>query len=181
VSTVADVIAAIDAEGSTSWAIADQVAALDDIDASGQKVTLEMVSSQIYVERGVEWTTSTLSKYRVTAIAFPPDASVRTEHPFTVCLELRAHPDKLRKWKPKKPGDILTQQRARALRGGSSASQPANSTSAKLKRIVGQLETLVDDEPELVIDTIEALAVEWRRKYTKRIDKERRRGLTAVS
>ena len=93
-STVADVIAAIDAEGSTSWVIADQVAALDATDQDGQKLTLKAVSAQIWDERGVEWTPQTLGKYRTTARAFPPDRRVHV-YTFRAHMELRAHPGKV--------------------------------------------------------------------------------------
>ena len=180
--TVADIIHAIDEEGSTSWAIADQVAALDELDeTTGKPLTLAQVSDRIRGTRGVEWSPNVLSKYRTTALAFPPSDVTARSHPFTVAKELRAHPDKLREWKPTKKGDVLTQERAAALRGRSTASKMTQPLPGRVKAALTRLEALVEEDPEFVLDTIDAMSAQWRRSFASRIEKLRRRGLAAVA
>jgi len=183
-STTDDVIAAIDAEGSTSWMIADVVAAFDETDVNGKPLTLIALSQRIFKRRGLEWSPVVLGQYRATARAFPIESrdSMPTQT-FGVAKELRAHPEKLVHWKPKKPDDVLTVERARALRGGTQGSKSATSpksVEAQARQLVDKLDRLAELEPLVLVDLLSAMVDDWRQRYAKRIEKKRR-GLTAVS
>lgn len=174
-SKVADIIRAIDAEGSTSWQIADEVAALDEIDeTTGRSITLAEVARRIYDERGVEWNPVVLGRYRVTAIAFPPEDGTSRSHPFTVAKELRAHPEKLRNWRPKKPGDVLTGERARALRGGtrSAAKAKPDAWKAKVDRALGTIGNLAENDPPWTVDALRQTIGNIEREHSKATKRE---------
>ncbi len=174
---VADVIAAIDAEGSSSWQIADALAAIDEVDEKGKPITLQVIADRIWDERGVEWSPAALGKYRSTAVAFPVGTRVPTVS-FRGHMELRAHPKKLLSWKPKKDGDVLTVERAKALRGGgSSTSKPKpDEWKQKVDRALGTIGNLAEHDPLWTIDALEQTVATIRRQYSK----ASRRDLRAV-
>jgi hypothetical protein len=179
-TTTVDVLAAIDAEGSTSWQLADTLATFDETDDAGKPLTLKVLADRIWKKRGVEWLPSTLSAYRATAIAFPPDDAVSRLHPFTVAKVLRAHPDKLRNWKPKKDGDILTVERAAAMRGSSSAAKATpDAWRGKMKKAFTTIGELAENDPAFTIDMLEQTIAFVRRSYPKQI-KRAERELRAV-
>lgn len=168
-STVADIIRAIDAEGSTSWQIADEVAGLDEIDeTTGKPLTLKAVADRIWTERGVEWSPTVLSAYRMTARAF--DAQSRDWHAFSVYKELRAHPDKLLSWKPKNDGDILTVERARALRGGAAAAKKKpDAWKARVDRSLGAIAEVAEEDPLAVIEMLLAAIATLERTFATKL------------
>jgi hypothetical protein len=169
---VSDIIAAIDAEGSSSWQIADAIAALD------EPLTLQQIADRIWTELGVEWSPLTLGRYRATAIAFPIDTRVSLPtQTFTIARELRAHPDKLRNWKPAKPGDILTVERARALRGGGSGGKTKpDDWKQQVNRALSVIDNVADNDPAWVIDALAQTIATLERRYPKKT----RRDLRAV-
>lgn len=180
-STVADIIQAIDAEGSTSWQIADELAGLDEVDEVGRPLTLKAVAERIWIERGVEWSPRVLGTYRTTALAFPME--VRPSLPtqtFTIACELRAHPDKLLGWKPKKETDVLTVERARALRGGgSTGKKDADAWKAEAKRAFGVIARVAENDPAFMIDMLEQTIASIRRSFPATL-KKGTNGLRAV-
>ena len=174
-SKVDDIIHAIDDEGASSWEIADELAALDELDeATGKPLTLEQVSKHIYSKRGVEWSPRTLGDYRKTAIAFP-NALRSAPHSFQVYRELRAHPDKLLAWKPKKDGDVLTVERARALRGGgsSSAKQKPGAWKDKVDRALSKVVDESENDPVWTIDALNDAIAEVERRHRRKLVKAR--------
>jgi hypothetical protein len=176
VSTVADVIRAIDEEGSSSWRIADELAALE------EDLTLKQIAERIWDERGVEWHPAQLGQYRATALAFPIDSreSLPTQT-FSVAKELRAHPEKLLGWKPTKPGDVLTVERARALRGGGSSAAPKpDAWKAEAKRAFGVIARVAEHDPAFMIDMLQQTIAMIERSYPKALAKGRPDGLRAV-
>lgn len=174
-STVADVIAAIDAEGSTSWQIADEVAALEEVDpVTGKPLTLQQVADRIEADgRGHKWSPKVLSSYRATARAFPREerSSLPTQT-FVVAYELRAHPDKLRAWKPRSDGAVLTQERARALRGSASTSKAkTDAWRTELRRAFTTIARLAEKDPAFVLDMLEQTIGAVTRNHGKQLKK----------
>lgn len=167
-SKIADIVRAIDAEGSTSWQIADELAELDEVDeTTGKPITLAEVARRIYDERGVEWSPQALGKYRTTALTFPPDVRVDV-YTFHAHMELRAHPDKLLGWKPKRAGDVLTVERARNLRGVSSAAKPKpDAWRAKVDRALGAIAVVAENDPGAVIEMLLEAIATLERTYPK--------------
>ena len=169
-TTTADIIEAIDAEGGTSWAIADAVAGLDEVDDdTGKPLTLKQVAERIWNERGVEWSPKVLGTYRQTALAFPRESRDSLPTPvFGVAKELRAHPDKLRGWAPKKEGDVLTVERARALRGGGTPAKPKpDAWKAKVDRALGVIVEVGEVDPAAVIEMLLLAVATLERRYAK--------------
>ena len=142
-STVDDIIRAIDHEGSTSWEIADEVAALDELDeATGKPLTLSRCRSGSRPNA-----VSSGRRSRSASIERPRRhfriGSTTTDPQLHRAQELRAHPDKLLNWKPKKTGDVLTVERARALRGRR-ARQPDDSVEEQARKLVDKLDRLAE-------------------------------------
>lgn len=177
-TTLADVAAAIRASDSTGWVLADAVAGLPDFDDQG-KLTLDRVSLYIWETVGVELTPAHLSRYRVTARAFPLRVRAK-EISFAAHMELRTCPQKLARWKPTKKQPVLTQEGARALRGRSSAAKPKEGVwRADLKKAFKIIDAVTEYDPDLVLDLLEQTAAGIRRKYAKQL-KAGGRGLRAV-
>lgn len=178
-TTLADVIAAIRTEDGTSWAVADAVAGLPETDEHG-RLTLERIATAIYDETGTEWSTVTLGKYRATARAFPSGIRIPL-HTFHVHMELRAHPAKLLGWTPKGPGDVLTVERARALRGPASAGKAKpDAWRTELKRAFTVIDRLAERDPVFVLDMLTQTIATVERTHGRALRKAGRSDLRAV-
>jgi hypothetical protein len=101
-TAIDELVETIAKSDSSSWDIADHVAALPQRHEEGY-VPLREVAGAIYEQLGVEWSPGVLSQYAQTARAFPDQARALSVS-FKVHEILRTQPDKLTKWVAKNPG-----------------------------------------------------------------------------
>lgn len=175
---VADLIETIAKADSSSWDIADHVAALPQRHEDGYRPFRE-VADEIWERLGVEWAPTVLSKYAVTARAFPDGARAPSVS-FISHVELRAHPDKFTKWVAKNPGKVLTQAAARNMRGGTSApKKDREAWRVQAEKAWKTLDHLVENDPAYFIDALERLITIWTARFPTAIGKAKH-GLRAV-
>lgn len=176
-SAVDELIETIARADSSSWDIADHVAAIPQKGADGY-IPLKDIATEIWERLGVEWSIVTLTKYRTTALAFPIGSRLPTTT-FTVHMELRAHPAKLTAWAKRNPDKRLTVEAARNMRGGTSAPKaPADAWKPQAEKALKALDKLVENDPAYFIDVLERFIKVWTARFPKAIAKAH--GLRAV-
>lgn len=178
-TAIDDLIETIAKADSSSWDIADHVAAIPQKGEDGYR-PLREVAEEIYERLGVEWAATTLSKYRATAQAFPMRMRVRVIS-FHAHETLRSHPDKLSAWATKNPDLHMPSATAQSLRGGTSVPK-ADRDAWKVR--FGQawkvLDSLAENDPVYALTAIDQLARNWKARFPKALAKGATRGLHAV-
>lgn len=164
---------------SSSWDIADHVAAIPQKGDDGYR-PLREIAEEIYERLGVEWAATTLSKYRATAQAFPTRTRVRVVS-FKAHATLRSHPDKLIAWAVKNPDKHMPIGIAESLRGGSTVPKvDRDAWKVRFGQAWKVLDSLAENDPVYALDAIDQLARNWKARFPKALAKGATRGLHAV-